>query len=123
MSGNKNFSVSVNYQFSSAQSCPTLCDSMDCSGPGFPVHHLLLKPAQTHVHRVSDAIQPSHPLSSLLLPLSVFPGIRVCSKELVLHIQVAKVLEFQLSVLLGNLAQVFELINVRTEVRMELGSS
>ena len=52
-------------QFSSvAQSCPTLCDPMDCSTPGLPVHHQLPQPTQTHVHRVSDAIQPSHPLSS-----------------------------------------------------------
>ena len=52
-------------QFSSvAQSCPTLCDSMDCSMPGFPVQHQLLEVAQTHVHWVGDAIQPSHPLSS-----------------------------------------------------------
>ena len=52
-------------QFSSvAQSCPTLCDPMDCSTPGLPVHHQLLVPTQTHVHWVSDAIQPSHPLSS-----------------------------------------------------------
>ena len=41
----------------------TLCDPMDCSTPGFLVHHQLLEPAQTHVHLVSDAIQPSHPLS------------------------------------------------------------
>ena len=55
----------VFYQFSSvAQSCPTLCDPMDCSMPGFHVHHQDLQLAQTHVHRVSDAIQPSHPLSS-----------------------------------------------------------
>ena len=47
-----------------AQSCPTLCDPMDCSTPGFPVHHKLLELTQTHVHRVGDAIQPSHPLSS-----------------------------------------------------------
>ena len=47
-----------------AQSCPTLCDRMDCSMPGFSVHHQLLELAQTHVHRVSDATQPSHPLSS-----------------------------------------------------------
>ena len=47
-----------------AQSCPTFCNPMDCSTPGFPVHHQLLELAQTHVHRVSDAIQPSHPLSS-----------------------------------------------------------
>ena len=46
------------------QSCLTLCDAMDCSTPGFPVHHQLLKPAQTHVHYVGDAVQPSHPLSS-----------------------------------------------------------
>ena len=52
-------------QFNSVtQSCPTLCDTMDCSLPGFPVHHQLPELAQTHVHRVSDAIQPSHPLSS-----------------------------------------------------------
>ena len=41
-----------------------LCDPMDCSTPGFPVHHQLPEPTQTHVHRVGDAIQPSHPLSS-----------------------------------------------------------
>ena len=52
-------------QFSSfAQSCPNLCNPMDCSTPGFPVHHQLPELAQTHVHRVSDAIQPSHSLSS-----------------------------------------------------------
>ena len=49
---------------SSAQSCPTLCDPMDCGTPGVPVHHQLLELAQTHVHQVSDAIQPPHPLSS-----------------------------------------------------------
>ena len=53
------------FQFSSvAQSCPTLCDAMDCSTPDFPVHHQLPEHAQTHVHWVGDAIQPSHPLSS-----------------------------------------------------------
>ena len=46
------------------QSCPTLCNPMDCSKPGFPVHHQLLKLAQTHGHQVGDAIQPSHPVSS-----------------------------------------------------------
>ena len=52
------------YDFSSvAQSCLTLCNLMDCSMLGFPVHHQLLELAQTHVHRVGDAIQPSHPLS------------------------------------------------------------
>ena len=52
-------------QFSSvAQSCPTLCNPMDCSTPGFPVHHQLLEPTQTHIYWVDDAIQPAHPLSS-----------------------------------------------------------
>ena len=56
-------------QFSSvAQSCLTLCDPMDCSTPGFPVHHQLLEFIQTHVHWVGDAIQPSHPLSSCSPP-------------------------------------------------------
>ena len=64
----KNFS---SVQFSSvAQSCPTLCDPMNCSMPGLPVHHRLLEFTETHIHRVGDAIQPSHPLSSpsLLAP-------------------------------------------------------
>ena len=47
-----------------AQSCLTLCDPMDCSMPGLPVHHKLPEFTKTHVHQVSDAIQPSHPLSS-----------------------------------------------------------
>ena len=52
-------------QFSSvAQSCPTLCNPMNRSTPGLPVHHQLQEFTQTHVHRVGDAIQPSHPLSS-----------------------------------------------------------
>ena len=57
--------VNTLVQFSSvAQSCLTLCNPMNCSTPGLPVHHQLLEFTQTHVHRVSDAIQPSHPLSS-----------------------------------------------------------
>ena len=52
----------------SLQSCPTLCNPMNCSTPGLPVHHQLLEITQTHVHRVSDAIQPSHPLSSHFPP-------------------------------------------------------
>ena len=50
-----------------AQSCPTHCDPMNRSTPGHPVHHQLPEFTETHVHRVSDAIQPSHPLSSPLL--------------------------------------------------------
>ena len=52
-----------------AQSCLTLCNPMDCSTPGFPVHHQLLEFAQTHVHGVSDAIKPSHPLLSPSSPV------------------------------------------------------
>ena len=66
--GKKDFVTDVEFciiQFSSvAQSCPTLCDPMDCRTPGFPVLHYLPELAQTHVHWVSDAIQPSHPLLS-----------------------------------------------------------
>ena len=59
----------LNSDFSAvAQSSPTLCDPMNCSTPGFPVHHQFLELAQTHVHQVSDAIQPSHPLSSASPP-------------------------------------------------------
>ena len=84
-------------QFSSdAQSCPTLCDPVDCSTPGFPVYHQLPELAQTHVHRVSDAIQPSHPLLSPSPPafnLSQHQGLFLWVSS---SHQVAKVLEFQL---------------------------
>ena len=57
--------VRLYFQFSSvAQSCPTLCDPMNCSTPRLPVHHHLLEFTQTHIHQVRDAIQPSHPLLS-----------------------------------------------------------
>jgi len=63
------------HQFSSvARSCPTLCDPMNCSTPHFPVHHQLPEFTKTHVHRVGDAIQPSHPLSSLSPPTLSFPA-------------------------------------------------
>ena len=84
-------------QFSSvAQLCPTLCEPMDCSMPGLPVHHQLLEPAQTHVHWVGDAIQPSHLLSSPPPPtfnLSQHQGLFQWVSSL--H-RVAKGLEFQL---------------------------
>ena len=79
-----------------AASCLTLCNPMDCSTPGLPVHHQLLEFTQTHVHWVSDAIQPSHPLSpppppafNLSQPQGLFKWVSS------LH-QVAKVLEFPL---------------------------
>ena len=84
-------------QFSSvAQSCPTLCDPRNCSTPGFPVRHQVPEPTQTHVHRVSDAIQPYHPLSSPSPPtfnLSQHQGLFQWVGSL--H-QVAQVSEFQL---------------------------
>ena len=83
-------------QFSSvAQSCPTFCDPMHCSTPGLPVHHHLPGLAQTHVHRVSDAIQPFYPLSSPSPP--IFPSIRVFSKESVLCIRWPKYWSFSIS--------------------------
>ena len=61
----KSLLMKVKVQFSLVtQSCPTVCDPMDCSMPGFPVHHQLLELIQTHIHQVGDAIQPSYPLSS-----------------------------------------------------------
>ena len=90
-------SLKLLLQFSSvAQSCPTLCDPMNRSTPGLPVHHQLPEFTQTHVHRVSDAIQPSHPLSSPSPPApnpsqhqSLFQWVNTSH-------EVAKVLEFQL---------------------------
>ena len=85
----------LSLQFSSvAQSCPTLCDPMNCSMPGFPVHHQLLEPTQP---MSIESVMPSTHLilcCPLLLPPSIFPSIRVFSNESALH-QVAKVLEFQ----------------------------
>ena len=87
----------IHNQFSSvAQSCLTLYDPMDCSTPGFPVHHQLLELIQTHVYWASDAIQPSHPLLSPSPPafnLSQYQGL---FKWVSSSHQVAKVLEFQL---------------------------
>ena len=82
------------------QSCPTLWDPMDCSTPGFPVYHQHPELTQTHVHRDSDVIQPSHPLSSLLLPPSIFTSIRVFSNESVHHISWPKYWSFSFSIIL-----------------------
>ena len=73
---------------------------MNCSTPGFPVHHQLPELAQTHVHWLSDTIQPSHP-HPLLLP-SIFPGIRVFSNESVLHIRWSKYWSFSFSISPSN---------------------
>ena len=87
----------LDHQFSSvAQSCLNLCDPMDCRTPSFPVHHQLPELTQTHVRRVSDAIQPSHPLSSASPPtfnLSQHQGLFQLVR---FSYHVAKVLELQL---------------------------
>ena len=86
-------------QFSSVtQWCPTLCDPMDCSMPGFPVHHQLPEIAQTQVHQVGDAIQPSHPLPSPSPPALNPPNIRVFSNESTLHMRWPKYWSFSFSI-------------------------
>ena len=81
------------------QSCPTLCDPMNHSTPGLPVHHHLPELTQTHVHRVRDATQPSHPLSSLLLLPPIPPSIRVFSNESTLLIRWPKYWSFSFSII------------------------
>ena len=89
--------VCLSVQFSSvSQSYPTLCNPMNCSTPGFPVHHHLPELAQTHVHRVSDANQPSLPL--IHLP-SIFPNIRVFSNESTLRMRWPKYWSFSFSII------------------------
>ena len=76
----------------------TLGDPMDCSMPGFPLLHYLMKFAQTHMHWIDDAIQPSHPLLPLFLLPSVIPSIRVFSNESALHIRWPKYWSFSFSI-------------------------
>ena len=78
------------------QSCPTLCDHMDCSTPGFLVHHQLLELTQTYVHQIGDAIQLSHPLLSPCLPAFNLSQRQGLLQWVSSSYQVAKVLEFQL---------------------------
>ena len=92
----------IDTQFSSvAQSCPTLCDPMNRSRPGFLVHHHLLEFTQTHVHWVGDAIQPSHPLWSPSPP-APNPSIRVLSNESTLHMRWPKYWSFSFSIIPSN---------------------
>ena len=79
-----------------AQSHPTLCNPLDCSMPGLPAHHQLLEFTQTHVHWISDAIWPSHPLSSPFPPALNLSQHQGLFKWVSSSYQVAKVLEFQL---------------------------
>ena len=90
-------------QFSSiAQSCPTLCDPMNQSTPGLPVHHQLPEFTQTHVHWVGDAIQPSHPLSSPSPPAFNLPSIWVFSNESALCIRWPKYQSFSFNISPSN---------------------
>ena len=85
-----------------AQSCLTLCDPMDCSTSGLPVHHQLLELAQTHVHRVSDAIQPSHPLSSPSPPVFNLSQHQGLLKWVALRIRWPKYWSFSFNISLSN---------------------
>ena len=90
----------VSVQFSStAQSCPTLCNPMNRSTPGLPVHHQLPEFTQTHIRRVTDAIQPSHPLSSLSPPSPIPSSIKVFSNESTLHMRWPKYWSFSFSII------------------------
>ena len=90
-------------QFSSVtQSYLILCDPMNCSMPGLPVHHQLPEFTQTHVHRVGDAIQPSHPCHPLLLLPSIIPSMRVFSNESALRIRWSKYWSFSFSISPSN---------------------
>jgi len=85
-----------------AQSCPTLCDPMNHSKPGLPVHHQLPEFTQTHVHRVGDAIQPSHPLSSSSPPAPNSSQHQVFSNESTLSRRWPKYLSFSFSIIPSN---------------------
>ena len=88
-----------------AQSCPTLCDPMNCSTPGLLVHHQLPEFTQTHVHRVSDAIQPSHLCRPLLLLPPIPPSIRVFSSESTFRMRWPKDWSFSLASFLPKKSQ------------------
>ena len=92
-----NACVYVSICFSVTQSCLSLCNPMNCSTLGFPLLHHLPELAQTHVHWVSDVIQPSYPLSSPSPLTSIFPNIRVFSNELAFSIWWPKYWSFSIS--------------------------
>ena len=97
-----NLVISV-LQFSSvAQLCPTLCDPMNRSTPGLPVHHRLPESTQTPVHRVGNAIKPSHPMSSPSPPAPIPPSIRVFSNESTLRMRWPKYWSFRFRISPSN---------------------
>ena len=101
-------------QFSSvSQSCPTLCNPMNRSTPGLPVHHQLPEFTQTHVHRVGDAIQPSHPLSSPSPPALNPSSIRVFSNESTLCMRWPKYWSFSFSIIPSK--EIPELVSFRMD--------
>ena len=107
----------INYssvQFSTVtQSCPTLCNAMDCSMPGLPVYHQILEFTQSHAHWIGDTIKPYHPLSSPSPSTLIFPSIRVFSNESVLWIRWPKYWSFSFSISPSN--EYSELISFRID--------
>ena len=94
-----------------AQSCLTLCDPMNHSTPGLPVHHQLLEFPQTHVHQVGDTIQPSHPPATLFLLPPIPPSIRVFSNESNLCMRWPKYLSFSFNISPSNVDISFSLFS------------
>ena len=94
--------VTNSHSIQFSRSCPTLCNPTNRSMPGPPVHHKLPESAQTHVHQVGDAIQPSHPLLPLSPLPSIFPSIRVFSNESALHIRWPKYWSFSFNISPSN---------------------
>ena len=93
------FLLIICLQFSSvAQSCPTLCNSVNRSTPGLPIHHQLPESTQTLAHWVRDAIQPSHPLSSPSSPAPIPPSIRVFANESILRMRWPKYWSFSFNI-------------------------
>ena len=106
--------------------CPTLCDSMDCSTPGFPVLHYFPEFAQVFVWWVSDAIQQSSPLSPLLFLPSIFPSTEIFSNESAFHIRWPKYWSFsfcinpsnEYSELISFRIDCFDLLAVQESIRL-----
>ena len=101
------------YNSSVSQSCPTTCDSMDCSTPGFPVHHQPIELTQTIVHPVGNTIKPTHPLSSPSPPAFNLSQHQVFSNDSVLHIWWPKYWSFSLSI--SPCSEYSGLISFRTD--------